>query len=494
MNVLQRKMFAKGDQVKKSRVIPRFENDTLPLTDFQIQTGQRTNRQVKPRGADPQFDSFLDRYGITASQYAEVHGLIEPESGMLGSVTPELFFGPGGLQSLASKMFTTKTVPTGLSGKVQLPAGQQGPIQVKEITKDVTTLSPFGKTATVLPATLALTGSKAVEEEEDTISDDKEVDLVAQKDLDVDLTLKPSTQKLLDEIMGKKKVDPAEERKKVGKEEIDFIDASLKTLQDRKNQQIAAVNKKQQEKDYATMNIFLEEVSAALAESRGDLGIGLSQGAANAAKRMGEEEREDELAFIDALSDLDLDEGGLDLTESNVLKISERYRDAVSSIEKQDNLRTIIGEMKSAISGGNVTGLTGFVSRMIDNVAGFTGIGDDIVRAATSAKDKGEYIQAQAIQQILQESGRTISDRDRQLIKQIVANLENPFMGKGRAEESLSRILNNIRMSEDEARKEVEFLRQRYGTVIPQLGMYDQALSSAPTTEPEYNLDDVITG
>ena len=216
MNVLQRKMFAKGDQVKKSRVIPRFENDTLPLTDFQIQTGQRTNRQVKPRGADPQFDSFLDRYGITASQYAEVHGLIEPESGMLGSVTPELFFGPGGLQSLASKMFTTKTVPTGLSGKVQLPAGQQGPIQVKEITKDVTTLSPFGKTATVLPATLALTGSKAVEEEEDTISDDKEVDLVAQKDLDVDLTLKPSTQKLLDEIMGKKKVDPAEERKKVG--------------------------------------------------------------------------------------------------------------------------------------------------------------------------------------------------------------------------------------------------------------------------------------
>ena len=129
--------------------------------------------------------------------------------------------------------------------------------------------------------------------------------MVAQKDLDVDLTLKPSTQKLLDEIMGKKTVDPAEERKRVGKEEIDFIDASLKELQDRKSQQIAAINKKQQEKDYATMNIFLEEVSAALAESRGDLGIGLAQGAANAAKRMGEEEREDELALIDALRDRD---------------------------------------------------------------------------------------------------------------------------------------------------------------------------------------------
>ena len=51
-----------------------------------------------------------------------------------------------------------------------------------------------------------------------------------------------------------------------------------------------------------------------------------------------------------------------------------------------------------------------------------------------------------------------------------------------------------VLLSEEEARKELDFLKQRYGTVIPQLGMYDQTLSSAPTTEPEYNLDDVIPG
>ena len=92
MSVLDRKMFATGDVAKKSRVIPKFPNDTMPLTDFQIQTGQTVSRLAKPRGLDPEFDSFLDRYGITDKQYAEVHGLIEPGSGMATPFMPELFF------------------------------------------------------------------------------------------------------------------------------------------------------------------------------------------------------------------------------------------------------------------------------------------------------------------------------------------------------------------------------------------------------------------
>ena len=492
MSVLNRKMFATGDVAKKSRVIPKFPNDTLPLTDFEIQSGKTVGRQAKPRGLDPEFDSFLDRYGITDKQYAEVHGLIEPGSGMATPFMPELFFGPGGLPSVLRNLVTKKAVPTGASGSVALPAGQAGPAQVIPITKEMTTLTPLGKTL-AFPSTLALTGSSAPPKDEDQVTDKNDIDLIPASDLDVDLSLSPDTQKALDEIMGTKKVDQNQDLKDQAKTEIEFLDQQLKNLNDAKLAAAADIKRKQDLKDFSTSNIFLEEISLALAENEGDLGFGLAEGAAKAAKRLGEEEREDKLALLDALGDLE--EGGLDLTESNVLKISERYKNASDSIAKQNNLRTIITEMKSAISAGGVTGLEGFMRRMIDNVAGFTGIGDEIISAATKAKEQGEYIQAQAIQAILQESGRTISDRDRQLIKQIVANLENPFMGKGRAEESLGRVLNNIRMSEESARKELGFLQERYGSLIPQL----QAYATLPagdntTTEKEYNLEDTIPG
>lgn len=488
-------MFANGDQVKKSKIIPRYPNDTQPLTSFQIQTGQKENRLVKPRGVDPDFDSFLDRYGITAAEYANIHGLVEPQSGMASATYPELIFGPGGLGSLVRNVSTKKTmVPTGSSAGVMLPGGQQGPVQMIPQMAEKTKLTGVGKILTGGPAVLALSGSSAAPQEDE----EQELDLVPASAIDVDLTLSdPSLQATLDSIMGTKK--PAEtetDLQKQRKDELSYIDALIKETQNRKAAAIQDINRRQEQKNYDNMNVYLEEISLALAEAEGDLGLGLSTGAARAAKRLGEEEREDKLAALEALSDL-ADEEGMDLTESNVLKISERYRDAVDSIAKQNNLRTIITEMKSAISSGGVTGISGYMSRIIDNLAGFTGIGDQIVSAATRAKEQGEYIQAQAIQAILQESGRTISDRDRQLIKQIVADLENPFMGRGRAEESLGRVLNNIRMSEESARKEIGFLKERYGQAIPQLGGYDVAApgGAAPTTtEQEYNLDDVIPG
>ena len=492
MRVLDRKMFATGDVAKKSRVIPKFPNDTMPLTDFQIQTGQTVSRLAKPRGLDPEFDSFLDRYGITDKQYAEVHGLIEPGSGMATPFMPELFFGPGGLQSILRNLVTKKAVPTGASGSVPLPAGQAGPAQVIPITKETTTLTPLGKTL-LFPSTLALTGSAAPPKSEDQVTDKNDIDLIPASDLDVDLSLSPDTQKALDEIMGTKKVDQNQDLKDQAKTEIEFLDQQLKNLNDAKLAAAADIKRKQDLKDFSTSNIFLEEISLALAENEGDLGFGLAEGAANAAKRLGEEEREDKLALLDALGDLE--EGGLDLTESNVLTISERYRDAESNIRKQQGLKSILDNMKKAIEGGNATGAQGAIARFLDALSGISGIGDRTISAAQKTADEGEFIQAQAIQAILSETGRTISDRDRELVRRLIADITNPVVGQARALQSLQRVLATTLRSEEASKNEIKFLKERYSQAIPELSQYtDTNKVDTTSSEQEYNLEDTIPG
>jgi len=59
MNVLQRRMFAEGDEVK-----------TLPLYEKHA-SGE--SQVVYDKGVDPKFDSFLDKYGIDAPTYHRIH-------------------------------------------------------------------------------------------------------------------------------------------------------------------------------------------------------------------------------------------------------------------------------------------------------------------------------------------------------------------------------------------------------------------------------------
>jgi ElaB/YqjD/DUF883 family membrane-anchored ribosome-binding protein len=127
----------------------------------------------------------------------------------------------------------------------------------------------------------------------------------------------------------------------------------------------------------------------------------------------------------------------------------------------------------------------------MDDIAGFSGIGDNYTSKATKALDQGKYLEAQSIQEILRESGRTISDRDRELIRQIMANLESVWTGKGRAIDSLDRIQSNITDALSGAKSDIDALKSRYGDRIPELSKYDQIYSINPQTR-EVDEDDAV--
>tara|TARA_R100000544_G_scaffold14537_1_gene6640 strand:- start:3162 stop:4643 length:1482 start_codon:yes stop_codon:yes gene_type:complete len=270
-----------------------------------------------------------------------------------------------------------------------------------------------------------------------------------------------------------KQVDAKKSAQEKAQAEKNEINETLKALQTKGREFDAAENARISEERKKNAFTLMQEIGSSMVET-GQIDRGLAEGATKAAKRISEERLAVDLAEDELKRKLAEEDK---LSDKTWGEVTERYKEAASSLGKQKNLEVIITNMESAISTGNVSGAKGFVSRLIDDVAGFSGIGDSIVGAATKAVNDGKYLEAQAIQEILQESGRTISDRDRDLIRQMMANLESLFTGKGEALDSLSKIRLNIRASMEASASEIEALNSKYRDRIPELANYDKIYS-----------------
>tara|TARA_R100000664_G_scaffold19652_1_gene28788 strand:+ start:5986 stop:7368 length:1383 start_codon:yes stop_codon:yes gene_type:complete len=274
---------------------------------------------------------------------------------------------------------------------------------------------------------------------------------------------------------------------RAAKDEKDKINETLRILQTRAGEFDEAEKERISQERRDNAFTLMQEIGSAMVET-GQIDRGLALGATRASKRISEEKLAEELAKKEAQEKLAEESK---LSESDYLKITERYQESARTLSKQKNLERIIQGMEQAISTGNVSGARGAIGRLIDDVAGFSGIGDDIVGAATKAVADGRYLEAQAIQEILQESGRTISDRDRDLIRQMMANLESLFTGKGEALDALSKVKINIRDAMQASKSDIDALKSRYGDKIPELSNYDRIYSINPQTR-EVDEDDAV--
>ena len=272
------------------------------------------------------------------------------------------------------------------------------------------------------------------------------------------------------------------------KEDKELINQTLGILKTKGEIFDKEENKRVFEERKYNANTLMQEIGSAMAKT-GSIDDGLALGATAAAKRISEEKLAERLAEGELIKKMAEKN---ELKDSDWDKITTRYKESARSLGKQKNLNRILSQMEASITTGSVSGARGFVSRLIDDIAGVTGVGDDIVGMATKAVSDGKYIEAQIIQDILQESGRTISDRDRALIAKLMANLENIFTMKGEALDSLSKVRLSINDSMIANRADLDSINFRYRDRIPELKYYDEIYSGNSNQQESLDPDDAV--
>jgi len=216
-----------------------------------------------------------------------------------------------------------------------------------------------------------------------------------------------------------------------------------------------------------------------------NLADAIAIGAANASDAVMNADEIERLEGVEAGKELrklmaDAAEDG-QISDQDWQDLTKRYQESATLLQKQGNLMNIVDELDAAAATGSVTGINGIIGRLIDDIAGFTGVGGDIVGAATKAVNQGKFLTAQSITEILQEGGKTVSDRDRELIKDIMANFESWFMSKGEARDNLSRVRVNMQSAFNQSKADLTAIKRKFGKQIPELEEYDKIYGISPT-------------
>ena len=471
-------MFAAGDEAaSKQNILPLYEKHA------------KGNPIVDDRGMDPLFDSFLDRYGISPAQYAEIHQkagnrvIYDPG---LKPVTPflDLFAGSKALKGISNLLLNRGMKETGEYAAVKA-TGNMGPPLVTPIMKPSTTLSAPGRSAAIATSLPLVSGSAAVPQDDEV----EEAPLVALDQTQVEL----DKIKAEADAKAKSKAEKAKADKLKIKQEIENVNAVLKALdlEDKENRE-AFIQKRQERKNRNT-GIFLNEMAKAAAGTD-NLADAIAIGAANASDAVMNADEIERLEDVEAGKELrklmaDAAEDG-QISDQDWQDLTKRYQESATLLQKQGNLMNIVDELDAAAASGSVTGINGIIGRLIDDIAGFTGVGGDIVGAATKAVNQGKFLTAQSITEILQEGGKTVSDRDRDLIKDIMANFESWFMSKGEARDNLGRVRLNMQSAFESSQADLKALKSRFGTQIPELSYYDKAYGVKNESSNMQNQDD----
>jgi hypothetical protein len=452
MNVLQRRMFSTGGDVNISPELNTYLNEM----------------GVDPTGKSiDQIKSEVDQK--IQDEYADYSKLIFDPSDPLDYLSAGLM--ATGVGGLVAGPF--KALKTGRKGqKIVEQLGKQ-----RERAARIFKENPITSTA--------LAGGVAIPIIDSITDTGQAPDLTPPDTITEELSVLSEQERTEKQAQSKKQREEA--TAKAAKDEENKINETLRILQTRAGEFDEAEKERigQERRDNAFT--LMQEIGSAMVET-GQIDRGLALGATRASERISEEKLAEELAEKEAQEKLAEDQK---IDDTTYLKVTERYKEGSNLLAKQKNLLRIIGEMKQAIATGQVTGVRGLGARLMDDIAGASGIGDAYMSKATEALKQGEYLEAQSIQEILQESGRTISDRDRELIRKIMANLESVWTMKGEAISSLDRIQKNISDALTGASSDIDALKSRYGDRIPELSEYDRISSINPQTR-EVDDDDAV--
>jgi hypothetical protein len=225
-----------------------------------------------------------------------------------------------------------------------------------------------------------------------------------------------------------------------------------------------------------------------LAEGGGDIGYGLSTGAAKAAKRLSEEEAAAAELEAKLLEDAK-DKNTLSTTDKTTL--AKDYSESIEHLDHMSFIAKEIEDLERMVKTGDVTGAKGFLGRVLTEAKGFIGFGDEIVNDATKSKQILKFLSAQLIRELLNESGRTISNLDRQLIEDIVGDIENLGSGRGALLEAVRRVKARVATAINTSRNKVAFIDAEFGEQLPNLAIYREGFGQRPQTSSQYEQDDV---
>jgi len=454
-NILNRSMFAAGDEVK-----------TLPLYD---KHASGKSQVVYDRGVDPEFDSFLDRYGIDAETYQSIHAdagnFLIYDPGLKQS-TPllDIMAGRGVLKGLGSILTKKGTQGTGMYVGERLPGGIAGPNRpLTEITENVTKLTPVGKSTAIGTSVLPLAASTPLPDDEEETGPN----LVAKNQDEV--------QTEIDELEAKNKKDLENKKKKSNKtkieKEIKGIEDVISMIKGFDTKKSEAYQQEKTRRTGRNANIFMEEMASALAATN-NMGDGIAIGAANAAKKVGEAETDEELARLEARkkeAELSKDEK---LKDTTILDVARDYSLKTGEVQGSNIMITEVSELRNLLRNNDVTGLQGWMSRLVGKGQGFVGA-DLNLRDAQAASNIGKFLEARMVQALLDEKGKTISDADRKLIQNLLGDLDSPTSNRATMLDKLELIETTLLKTKRESQSMLDFYKEKYGDKIPELSIFD---------------------
>jgi len=470
-------MFAEGDEVK-----------TLPLYEKHA-SGE--SQVVYDKGVDPKFDSFLDRYGIDAPTYHRIHSeagnflIYDPG---LKQFTPgiDLFAGRGVLKGLGSVLTRKGTQGTGRFVGERLPGGVAGPNRpLTEITEEVTKISPIGKSTAIGTSVLPLAASTTIEDTEE----DQEVSLVAKPQEDV---IAEELKKVEESKTQTKAAKAKADRKKI-ETEIKSIEDVISAIQGFDKQKSEAYQQEKARTGTRNRNIFMEEMAAALAGTT-NLADGLAIGAANAAKKVGEAETAEELAYAEFLKEQEEKNKPRELKTSDINDIARDYAAKSGEIEGSNILISEVSELRNLLQANDVTGLSGWMNRLIGKGEGFVGA-DLQLKNAQQVSNIAKFLEARMVQALLDEKGKTISDADRKLIKDLLGDIDSSTSNRANILDKLQLIETTLRKSKTDSERYLKFYDAEYGDLIPNLSVFRKGIPESPVeeeTEVQVTQEDVI--
>jgi hypothetical protein len=142
-------------------------------------------------------------------------------------------------------------------------------------------------------------------------------------------------------------------------------------------------------------------------------------------------------------------------------------------VEKLDNYALAsqrLSELEAILANGNPSSLKAYLTRIGAKMGAALGVDFDKQTAADQYQSLQKIVQAEFTARFLNESGRTISDRDRQLVKEIFADVGGLYT-IGTPLETLKHKLNEVRTIVMKGAKDYENAFTRINLANPQMAL-----------------------
>ena len=463
MNVLQRKMFVEGDIVENygSRFEgPEFEDYQLSASIESTPEGAFVYVERNPRGevvTQEIINTNLSPTGDPVEAYqvqARNQGLKFSKDLLLTGAG--LYGGTGLLRGIGSKI-ADKIGPSipGILGKKYSPfsltkkpgqsvPGQKGfqPRDPEKIGSYSVGLKPnVATSAAVAGGVTALSAAEVTEQ--DIENEIKELE--AQQSI---LQTKPQTQKQIDEENVERDAEfevitsgeKDDEEAKRQKEEQDRLETEQRTPEQKQASIFASKN----------FSDLIRNIGIKMVET-GDIGYGIAQGSALTA----EEQKAAEAAasqmteFQEFLAKERVKNTAPDKIASQTKILSE----AVSEYEQGQITLQMFESVKDIMTKNDVTGLGPIARSLMNQVSGLFN-----PNLPLSPRERATVVLEQIangnIKTITGESGRTISNVDRQIAQKLVGDLQNPLTRETEVVEKIDTQINSVKQRTSKAYNE----------------------------------------